>query len=116
MTNLSNEALTVLNALRKSQEGITVKADKTVWGMVYLDNARPNGMTAHSFAGYLSALDRAGLYKTASDNDFGSVLMAPIVPVEQDDFELDLGEWEPCPEDPDASKADAAIIARRNRR
>lgn len=33
---------------------------------------------------------------------------------EDDGFDLDLGEWEPHPEDPDASKIDAELI--RNRR
>lgn len=43
------------------------------WGVVYLDNARPAGMSARSFAGHLGALEKAGLYWSYEDDSFGRV-------------------------------------------
>jgi len=43
--------------------------------MVYLDNARPNGMSRHKFAGHLSALKAEGLYFPTHDICFGEVKM-----------------------------------------
>jgi hypothetical protein len=76
---MSNATLTesetlVLNALRFYQEGEqTFKSG--VYGSVYLDNARPVGMSARSFAGVLSSLERKGLYKSQGDDCFGYVKM-----------------------------------------
>lgn len=110
MTNLSNEARRILEALRANVESTSQKDDGSVWGMVYLDNAQPSNVSAHSFAGYLSALESAGFYRSMNDGCFGLVLMAPVA--EKDEDDLDLGEWEPCPDDADASKADAEIVRR----
>lgn len=65
----------VLNALRAAKEAIDVDADGTRWGMVYLDNARPDGMSRHQFAGYLSVLKAEGLYVPTYDPAFGQVKM-----------------------------------------
>jgi len=48
-------------------------ADGNEWAQIYLDNAIPTGMSRRSFAGYLRALQRAGLYKTQGDDCFGMV-------------------------------------------
>lgn len=44
------------------------------WRDVYLDNATPTGMSPRSFAGYLSSLERKGLYKPIDNFAWGSVL------------------------------------------
>lgn len=47
------------------------------FGSVYLDNARPSGMSPHAFAGHLSALAAAGLYRAYDDEGyFGEVKLA----------------------------------------
>lgn len=71
---LSNEATQVLQALRDTQESVYTRKDAE-WGSVYLDNAlaRCKGMTRHSFAGYLAALHKAGLYDSQDDGFFGFV-------------------------------------------
>jgi hypothetical protein len=72
MTNLSNQAAEILANLRKSVESTETRADGE-WGSVYLDNARPDGVSNRSFAGYLSALENAGLYESQGDDFFGLV-------------------------------------------
>ena len=45
--------------------------------MVYLDNAYDDvksTLTRHQFAGYLSALEKAGTYKKTSDKYFGELV------------------------------------------
>lgn len=70
---LSNEATQILNALRSYGESTTEHSNGEVWASVYLDNARPNNMTANQFAGYLSALQTAGFYKPVDGYAFGEV-------------------------------------------
>jgi hypothetical protein len=78
---LSSKALEVLASLRAHVEGSYVEGGSTrpgKWGSVYLDNARPKGMSARSFAGYLSALEREGLYRSQGDKCFGDVQQDPV--------------------------------------
>lgn len=70
MTNLSNEAQTVLNALRNGSEGWS---KSEAWGEVYLDNVRPAGMTDKTFRAYLAVLSKAGLYKVVDGYAWGKV-------------------------------------------
>jgi hypothetical protein len=65
----------ILTALRKAAENYSIDMDGVRWGMVYLDNARPNGMSRHQFAGHLSALTDKDLYAPTSDRCFGEVKM-----------------------------------------
>lgn len=74
---LSIEATIILIRLRECGEREFTGHDGTQWSQVYLDNARPEGMSARSFAGYLSALERAGLYKSQGDDCFGDVRLTP---------------------------------------
>lgn len=69
MENLSDGAKQVYQSLLDKDEG-TASAG---WGTVYLDNAIPTGMNAYQFAGYLSALERVGLYRPDEDGFFGYV-------------------------------------------
>lgn len=75
MENLSTQAKEVLEALRSVSEGGTWQRGTEVWEAVYLDNARPTGMNRYQFAGYLSALETAGLYRSQGDDHFGEVLL-----------------------------------------
>jgi hypothetical protein len=68
MTNYSE---IVLEALRANTEGNT-----DGWLMVYLDNAKPAGMSYHAFAGHLGALEKAGLYRPVDGYAFGEVKAA----------------------------------------
>ena len=61
-----------LELLRVNTEN-TIKREDGVWGMVYLDNARPRGWSRHQFAGHLSDLKANGLYRQTNDPDFGEV-------------------------------------------
>jgi hypothetical protein len=70
---LSQKAQEILSNLRIEAESIETRADGSTWGQVYLDNARPSGMSAHGFAGYLQALHAAGLYRTLDGIAFGLV-------------------------------------------
>jgi hypothetical protein len=54
-----------LDCLRANREGSVREINGEYWASVYLDNARPVGMSARAFAGHLSALKRAGLYREA---------------------------------------------------
>lgn len=71
MTNISNKATAVLEALRSHYESTTVRHDGE-WGTVYLDNASVEGVSRHAFAGYLSDLTQKGLYLPI-DKYFGEV-------------------------------------------
>ena len=65
---------TVLEALRTSHEGSeSHDADDQVWADVYLDNAKPAGMSGHSWAGHLAALKAEGFYKQLDGIAFGEV-------------------------------------------
>lgn len=67
-------AETVLQALRSNTEGLTAtNPDGSVFRQVYLDNAIPEGMPRHQFAGFLSALEGQGLYISQEDGAFGMV-------------------------------------------
>lgn len=65
----------ILTSLRKAAESFSRDIDNVRWGMVYLENARPNGMSRHKFAGHLSALKAEGLYVPTYDASFGEVKM-----------------------------------------
>lgn len=71
--NLSPAASALLSSLRSNCESTTVEADGTRWGSVYL----PNCGKGHSFAGLLSALEAAGLYRPTGDSCFGEVKRLP---------------------------------------
>jgi hypothetical protein len=66
MTPKTAEVLAALRAHVENDNG-------NGFGQVYLDNACPRGMSARSFAGHLSALERVGLYKSQGDDCFGDV-------------------------------------------
>jgi hypothetical protein len=81
MISLERETMTkiqqlVLDSLRPHHEGSVQDIDGQRWASVYLDNARPFGMSPRRFAGHLSALEKAGLYKSQGDNCFGDVRLA----------------------------------------
>lgn len=67
-------AQTILENLRKNIES-TCTDNGATWGMVYLDNARTEGTSKHSFAGFLSSLEAQGLYRKTADVYFGEVLL-----------------------------------------
>ena len=71
---ISPAAAEVLKSLRANVESTRTNAAGK-WGQVYLDNAIPDGMSRRSFAGYLSALHEAGLYRSQGDDCFGDVLI-----------------------------------------
>lgn len=73
---ISDSAAIVLGALRRSAEQPVTDADGARWGSVYLDNAKPAGMSTQAFHGYLSALQTAGLYKPQDGWAFGDVRLA----------------------------------------
>lgn len=62
----------VLEALRKASESDAGDG----WRDVYLDNARPAGMSDKSFRSHLAALAKAGLYRPIDGYAFGSVRKA----------------------------------------
>jgi hypothetical protein len=72
---LSPKATDILARLRARRRWISATGER--WGIVYLDNARPAGMSAYIFAGYLSVLAAAGLYRPCrySDGCYGNVRM-----------------------------------------
>lgn len=68
MTDLSQDATTVLQNLRRHAEGgMTAE-----WGMIYLDNAR-HGMPTNKFRAQLAVLSKAGLYKVVDGYAWGEV-------------------------------------------
>lgn len=64
-------ALKVLASLRKHQES----CDDGIWALVYLDNARPDGVSIGAFRGALSYLSKFGLYKVVDGYAWGVVKM-----------------------------------------
>lgn len=72
MTTLNDNAQKVLSNLRANTES-TETRDGVVWGSVYLDNARPSGMSDKVFRAALSQLAKAGLYKVIDGYAFGDV-------------------------------------------
>ncbi len=72
MNNTTSE--TILQSLRDNVEGCAeTQADGSDFKQVYLDNAIPDGMNRHQFAGHLSSLEKQGLYKSQGDGSFGMV-------------------------------------------
>ena len=69
MNTLTPKAKEVLEALCQHAEG----ASTGEWRDVYLDNARPAGMSDKSFRSYLAALSKAGFYKPIDNYAWGSV-------------------------------------------
>ena len=73
---MTEQMQTVLTALRAHREGVTTRySDGRVFESVYIDNARPKGMSRHAFAGVLGALEKAGYYVPEGDDCFGDVLL-----------------------------------------
>jgi hypothetical protein len=66
----------VLEALLAEVESVSTCADGTKWGQVYLDNARPEGISVRSFRSCLAALSAKGLYQSQGDDCFGDVRLA----------------------------------------
>jgi hypothetical protein len=65
---------TALAALRAHHECcIVTRADGSQWAAVYLDNAKPREWGGHKWAGVLSALDKAGVYRRNDDPDFSDI-------------------------------------------
>ncbi len=62
--------------LSSKVESTDHSANGDVWGNVYLENAIPSGWDGRKWAGVLSALSKAGLYKDEDGTfkgDFGRV-------------------------------------------
>lgn len=72
---LSEKSQVILDLMREHHEG-GWSGWGDGWASIYLDNARPAGMTARQFAGHLSALESAGVYKSQGDDCFGLVKIA----------------------------------------
>jgi len=72
---LSPAATALLVSLRSNLDGGRTEEASGTWGSVYL----PNVGKGHSFAGLLSALESAGLYRRTGNPAFGEVLLAPKV-------------------------------------
>jgi hypothetical protein len=68
---MANFSQAILEALRTKAE-----SKNNGWLMVYLDNAKPAGMSYHAFAGHLGALEKAGLYRPVDGYAFGEVKAA----------------------------------------
>ena len=60
----------VLTALRNNWESTSTINDEK-WGSVYLDNARPDGMSNRTFGAVLGSLAKAGVYKHMQDDRGG---------------------------------------------
>lgn len=63
--NLTPKMKLVLESLRRAHES----EYRAGWGSVYLDNAKPKEMSRRSYAGVLSALEKAGLYMPNTGGD-----------------------------------------------
>lgn len=63
---LSPEAEALLTRLRAEAESPRGNGFRGV----YLDNARPEGMSKHVWTGLLSALEGAGLYRPETDPEY----------------------------------------------
>lgn len=68
-TSLSTEAKAVLEALCQHAEG----SSRGEWRDVYLDNARPAGMSDKTFRAYLAVLSKAGFYRVIDGYAWGEV-------------------------------------------
>ena len=49
--------------------------DGSVWGLVYIDNCLPAGMSAKSYTGTLAGLSKKGLYRPIDNYAWGEVLL-----------------------------------------
>lgn len=65
--NLSLQAATLLSSLRSNVES---GYGPDGFGTIYLDNSRPEGVSKHTFAGLLSALEGAGLYRPCTEPEY----------------------------------------------
>jgi len=70
---MANNKDRVLEGLRANVENYSTTADGSRWGCVYLDNARPSGMSVASFRSCLAQLSKEGLYKVVDGYAFGDV-------------------------------------------
>jgi hypothetical protein len=66
---LTPKSREVLEALCRKAEGCS----RDEWRDVYLDNARPVGMSDKSFRSHLAALAKAGFYKPVDGFAWGEV-------------------------------------------
>lgn len=67
---MTDHAAAIYEAAQGCLETTTTMPDGTKYASVYLDNVRPEGISARQFAGYLSVLARTGLYRHY-DDDYG---------------------------------------------
>lgn len=74
---MTNQTETVLVALRACRENVERRNDGSVWADIYLDNARPDGMSIYTFRACLSELSKLGLYEVMDGKHFGLVKLAP---------------------------------------
>jgi len=72
---LSYEALMIYTNLSDNVENLTFDKNGSKWGIVYLDNARPKGVSDKIFRSYLSVLSKQGLYRISDGKNFGEVLI-----------------------------------------
>lgn len=82
---MTTKTRAVLNSLREKAES----NDGNGWWTVYLDNARPSDMAPRSYAGHLSALEKAGYYRPIDNYAFGQVKM-DLTKILTDKDRLDL--------------------------
>lgn len=73
-TKLSEPALHVLSVLRQNAEGGSTERAGVTFRDVYLPNVGCAGFDRHTFAGLVSALESAGLYRPTGA-DFGEVAL-----------------------------------------
>lgn len=70
---LSTQANEILNSMRSHGESTSSYPNGDVWASVYLDNVRPDNISPSQFAGFLSALEKAGVYKPVDGMYWGEV-------------------------------------------
>jgi hypothetical protein len=72
MPEITEATAHVLEMLRVNS-GVAVTQDGESWAPVYLDDAKPRGWSKQQFAGHLSDLKAAGLYRPTRISNLGSV-------------------------------------------
>lgn len=81
---LSENAKDIYQRATTGMEPDVFPSDGTEWVSVQLDTLRPPEMNAHAFAGYLSALEAVGLYRTEYENTaFGLFKIQAKAPTKQ---------------------------------
>ncbi len=65
---MTQPTMIVLQSLRDN-----VEHRDGAWGEVYIDNARPDGMSETAFRSHLAALSRRGLYEPMDGYAWGRV-------------------------------------------